>query len=228
MDELKHFSLLPNDVRLLIMKLIPITFNVCRHYRSILKSTIDEKIKYTLTHHPSKEKILSTIKYIILETFNSISISFVNIDTLILYVFIIHRRNNFYILEEYTKEVNDDGIYSHKVLYRDKNRTQFFLTLNRFFSLFINKYYYSLLYDYHIMAKILYNRRKHPMYKNMNVNKELAIYYQVHYKKEFSYPLYYTSARGTKEVRKINLISFLTDEDICDALNYDDPTFISW
>ena len=182
------------------MKLIPVTFNICRRYRQLLQSTIQGYTKYILTHHPTERSIMRTINSIIREVYLSLSISFLNVDTSILYVFIISKKNGYHVLERYTKTTSNNKKYSHSILYRNNNYSNFVDRLNKFFSMFVNKYHDSLLYDYHVLSKILYKRKQHPLCIDIRPDQELDNYYeQIH---------------RTMRVNHF-LVSFLTLESEC-------------
>lgn len=192
MDVLDHFVRLHPDIVLYIMEMIPVTFSIlCKAYNGKFREIIRKKTIYTLTHHPTKERIASTISDMMHESLNPISFSFLDTSTKTLYVFIVFRKKKFYVLEKYTKTRSEDKQYKRDVLYRSIYMETFYSTVNRYISLFISKYYYDILCDEHLMSKILYNRKKHPLCKYMNVELELYHYYEYYLTtKGFWYPKY--------------------------------------
>lgn len=75
---LERFPRLPSDIRGIIMSYIPATFRILsKDYREKVKQMYHDKTVYLLTHHPTRFRIIKTIKQMIKEServFNSLSL----------------------------------------------------------------------------------------------------------------------------------------------------------
>lgn len=168
MQLLKRFSLLPSDLRLIIMKMIPGTFNVCKRYRELLRKELNTKscASSVLALPPTKVEI-----QIAWNNLKCSSISFINKNTKILHIFEFVKKGHYHYIY-YKTQNHNEKIIRNTILYRGKDKKHYLESKNSLIGTFINKYHQNLIYPSDLLTLALQNRP----YININIPQEVLIY----------------------------------------------------
>lgn len=155
------FPLLPWDIKFLIMKYIPSTFNVCKKYKELL----DPIIKGYLSIHPTKKELLRAARNL----YYSSKIIFINKRENLLHVFKFNNKR----CEQITYPL-DGSQGKRKCLYQGVEEGHFIKTKVEILVNFIEKNHTDLIYDKTIIQEALINRP----YENFDARIELYYYFE--------------------------------------------------